>query len=245
VAGLVAWALLVVFAVRAARRGGERKLAVFAPALLVVVAVAPLVAAPWIVGARYFYLAVAGIAWLAAEALWRRSPPVIVGVLSCLAGLGLAQDLARYGEVKIYETKLAAARRAVVTGLAEGHDTFHIAADIKDLDLAVKEDPRVSEKDASLLVLGDVPASFVAVPAERLASIDFLVAHPSLPPGGAYRFGDRAVVGLARRGEDPTLDEVLARLPGIRFIRLRTGAEGIVIARDVTSSQGDRGDDDN
>jgi hypothetical protein len=198
--------------------------------------VAPLLAAPWIVGARYFYLASAGVAWLAAEALWRRSPPVIVGVLSCLAGLGVAQDLARYTEVKLYDTKLAAARRAVVSGMDVGFDTFHIAADIKDLDLAVKEDPRLRAKEASVLVLGDIPASFVAVPAERLAALDFLVAHPSLPPAGAYRFGDHAVVGLARRGEDPTLDEVLARFPRLRSIRLRAGAAGRVIARDVTGT---------
>ena len=194
-------------------------------------------------GARYFYLASVGVAWLAAEALWRRSPPVIVGVLSCLAGLGLAQDLARYTEVKVYDTKLAAARRAVVSGMDEGFDTFHIEAGIKDLDLAVKEDPRLKGLEAALLVLGDVPLSFVAVPTDRLITLELLLAHPSVPPNGAYRFGDRAVVGLARRGEDPTLDEVLARFPQLRFIRLRAGPGGRVIARDVTSSRG-AGDND-
>jgi len=235
--GVVGWVLLAVVAIRASQATGERWVVALAPVVVVVFAVVPLLAAPWIVGARYFYLASAGIAWLAADALWRRSPQVIVGVLSCLSGLGVAQDLARHAEVRIYETKVAAARRAVVTGLAEGFDTFHITADIKDLDLAVKEDPRVRTHEASLLVLGDVPASFVAVPAERLPSLDFLLAHPSLPPMGAYRFGDRVVVGLARRGEDPSLDDVLERFPQLRSVRLRAAPEGRVVVRDVTGAK--------
>jgi hypothetical protein len=42
------------------------------------------------------------------------------------------------------------------------------------------------------------------------------------------------VVGLARRGDEPTLDEVVARLPDVRFIRLRPTPGGHVVARDVT-----------
>jgi len=209
-------------------------LAPLGPLAFVVVALVPLAAARWIVGARYFYVPAAGVAWLAAEALRRRPVPAVVGVICGLAGLGLAQDLSRRVEIQLYETKLAAARRAVVSGLAEGHTTFHIASGIKDLDLAVKEDPRTHAADPALLVLNDVPASFVAFPESRRAELALVLARPPLPPSGAYRFGGRLVAGLARRGEDPTLDEVTARFPDIRFIRLRAGPEGRVIARDVT-----------
>ena len=42
------------------------------------------------------------------------------------------------------------------------------------------------------------------------------------------------VVGLARRGDEPTLDEVLARFPDLRFVRLRPTPAGRIVARDVT-----------
>ena len=42
------------------------------------------------------------------------------------------------------------------------------------------------------------------------------------------------VVGLARRGDEPDLDEALARFPDLRFIRLRSIRGGQVIARDLT-----------
>jgi hypothetical protein len=212
---------------------------VLGPVVLVALTVLPLLAAPWIVGARYFYLPCVGLAWLAAERLQRFGVPVVVGVLCGLAGLGLGQDLARRGEVVAYEARLRAARRGIVAGLAEGFTTFHVDGGIKDLDLAVKEDPRVWSREAELLVLGDVPASFVALPGDqaRGPDVDFLLARPPLPPSGAYRFGEHRIVGLARQGDDPTLDEVLARLPRLRFLRLRPGPGGRVLARDVTDSR--------
>ena len=57
------------------------------------------------------------------------------------------------------------------------------------------------------------------------------------PVGFAYRFGDRRIVALARRGDDPTLDEVLARLPDLRFIRLRLAPGDRIIYRDVTETR--------
>ena len=42
------------------------------------------------------------------------------------------------------------------------------------------------------------------------------------------------MVGLARRGDEPTLDEALAMFPDLRFVRLRPTPGGTVIARDVT-----------
>ncbi|MDB4980428.1 MAG: hypothetical protein JWM82_1180, partial [Myxococcales bacterium] len=99
---------------------------------------------------------------------------------------------------------------------------------------AVKEDPALAPLSNELLVLADVPASFVMMPPALAAGAAGLVAAPPLPPSGAYRFGDRRIVGLARRGDDPALDEVIAQFPDIRFLRLRPTPGGHVIARDVT-----------
>jgi hypothetical protein len=219
----------------------------WAPWCWLALASLPLVAAPWVVGARYFYLGSVGIAWLAGGVLARAPLPVPVGVLAFLVGLGVAQDRSRHADVTLYRAGVAAARRAVAVGLRDGHATFHIVSGIKDLDLAVKEDAELAAQGDRLLVLGDVPASFVLVPERRIAELDFLLARPPLPPAGAYRFGDVRAVGLARRGDDPTIDEVLARFPDIRFIRLRAGPGGRVIPRDVTEAlrrpAGEEGDD--
>ena len=193
----------------------------------------PLLAAPWIVGARYFFFASVGVVWLLAQLLARGPHLATIAVLAGLGGLSLAQASARRAEVTSYESRLAVARRAILAGVAQGHQTFHLASGIKDIDLAVKEDPRLEDQEG-LVVLGDVPASFVSLPAVGASRVDFLLAQPSLPPAGAYRFGDRRIVGLARRGDDPTLDEVLEKLPDLRFIRLRLAVGGRIIYRDVT-----------
>jgi hypothetical protein len=245
IVGLMVWLLLLAGTAREAWRA--RPVFATGPMLilaLVLLTVAPLLGAPWIVGARYFYLPAAGVAWLGAERLRRFAAPATVGALAGLAGLGLGQDLARHAEIVAYEARLDAARRGIVTALGEGFDTFHVDAGIKDLDLAVKEDPRVWPFQDRLLVLGDVPASFVDLPAARPGAADFLLARPPLPPAGAYHFGDHRIVGLARQGEDPTLAEVTARLPRIRFIRLRAVQGGRVIPRDVTETMGQRDDGD-
>ena len=49
-------------------------------------AVLPLLAARWVVGARYFYVPMIGVAWLAAQVL-RQAPPVVPVIV--LAGLGI------------------------------------------------------------------------------------------------------------------------------------------------------------
>jgi len=43
-------------------------------------------------------------------------------------------------------------------------------------------------------------------------------------------------VALARRGDEPTLDEVLGRFPDLRFVRLRPTPMGQIVARDVTDA---------
>jgi hypothetical protein len=108
---------------------------------------------------------------------------------------------------------------------------FDIMSGVKDLDLAVKEDPSVA---GDVLVLTDVPASFVIVPPALAQATASLIAQPPLPPSGAYRFGDVRVAALARRDDGPTLREVRQRFPDIRFVRLRPVPSGQIIARDVT-----------
>jgi hypothetical protein len=222
-------------------------------------ALAPLLAARWVVGARYFYLPAIAGAWLLAAVLARRGMLVRVGVLALLAGVSLARAGARRDDVRAYEARLMAVRRAVAAGLAGGHRVFQVVAGIKDLDLAVKEAPALRERAADFLVLGDVPASFVEIleplvpgppiapglPRARSLDIDFLLARPSLPPSGAYRFGSHRIVGLAREGDDPTLDEVLRHFPDLRLLRLfplpapragRGGGPPRLVARDLTDA---------
>jgi hypothetical protein len=219
---------------RRARAGDLDWRQVAAPLAFTAVAVAPLFAVGWIIGARYFYLPSVGLALLVGQALgpaaaaWRGA-----GVLAMLA-LGGIQAVARHHDVTSYDRRVDAARRAVADGVAHGYRVFHIAAGIKDLDLAVKESPVLRAAEDRVLVLGDVPASFVAIPDDLQASAAFLVASPPFPPSGAYQFGGRRVVGLARRGDDPTMDEVFSHFPDLRIIRLRPTPGGRIIARDVT-----------
>ncbi len=83
-----------------------------------------------------------------------------------------------------------------------------------------------------LLLLGDVPASFVLLPPSLGGDVDFLLARPPIPPSGAYRFGAARVVGLARRGDDPDLETVVARFPDLRSLRLGRAPDGAVTVRD-------------
>src|SRR6185369_16690080 len=103
----------------------------------------------------------------------------------------------------------------------------------KDLDLILKERPG---RPDDFLVLADVPASFVLMPPALAGRTRFLLASPPLPPSGAYRFGGRSVVGLARRHESPDLELVLERLPELRFIQLFQDKGGVGW-RDVTDRQ--------
>jgi hypothetical protein len=229
--GACALALLALVAARASRGG---KGAAAAPLVFTVVSLAPLLAAGWVVGARYFYLPAVGLAWAAGEALATRSRSVALTLCATLLAFGGLQAARRRGDIVAYEARVGAARRAVREGAQRGARVFHVAGAVKDLDLAVKEDPALEPLSNELLVLGDVPASFVMMPPALASRAAGLVAGPPLPPSGAYRFGDRHIVGLARRGDEPTLDEVVAQFPDMRFLRLRPTPGGHVIARDVT-----------
>lgn len=206
----------------------------WAPLAFSAIAAAPLLAAGWPVGARYFYLPSVGLAWAIAEALagaGAAARAVIAAVLLLVGGLQTAE---RRRDVVSYDRRVAAARRVVAAGLAAGQRVFYIASGVKDLDLAVKEDRALAPGADEALVLTDVPASFVLVPPALAAATAPLLARPPLPPSGAYRFGDARVVGLARREDNPSLDEVLRQFPDMRFFRLRPVASGQIIARDVT-----------
>ncbi|HLK89198.1 MAG TPA: hypothetical protein VKZ18_04835 [Polyangia bacterium] len=219
---------LTTFALARRGRGGPR----WAPLLFAAVAAAPLFAAGWAVGARYFYLPAVGLCWAVAEAAAGIGPAGRITLGATLLLVGAAQAVERRQDVLSYERRVAAARRAVAAGLRAGHHVFHVDGGIKDLDLVVKEEPALEA--GQVLVLTDVPASFVIVPAPLSRAAAALVAAPPIPPSGAYAFGDVRVVGFARRGDEPDLDEALARFPDLRFIRLRSIRGGQVIARDLT-----------
>lgn len=136
-------------------------------------------------------------------------------LLGLLTGSSL-QIRERARDIRRYRAVLSAARSAVAAGVARGGRLFHVAAGIKDLDLAVKEAPALAPLRHEFWVLSDVPASFVFEPPLPLRP---LLASPPLPPSGAYRFGGERIVGLARRGDEPSLDEAFARWPDLRLLR--------------------------
>src|SRR5262249_21178458 len=138
------------------------------------------------------------------------------------------------------DKRVAATRRAVAAEVARGHRVFHVDGGVKDIDLAVKEDPALAAARDGILVLGDVPASFALIPADLESAAAGLSARPPLPPSGAYRFGERRIVGLARRGDEPALTEVIASFPDIRFLRLRPSPGGHLLVRDVTEELKER-----
>ena len=86
-----------------------------------------------------------------------------------------------------------------------------------------------------MLVLADVPASFVDRPGGAGTRSRAVIAPPPLPPSGAYHFGDGRVVGLARRGDEPTLRRGLGSAsPTSASFACAPMPRGHVVARDVT-----------
>jgi len=223
-------ALLVAgaFAVRARGRA-------WFPVAWTVLACLPLPAAGWVVGARYFYLPAVGLMFMLAAVLARRGAIGSVVGVSLLAALGLASTATRMDQVRRYRATVAAASDAVAEGAQAGHTIFLVRNAVKDLDLAVKlTGVKVPQR---VLVIPDVPASFVWMPDALADRTRFLLAKPPLPPAGAYRFGGQTIVGLARRDESPDLDDVLAQLPELRFIELVADKHGQVTSRDQTDAR--------
>jgi hypothetical protein len=200
--------------------------------LWTLLALLPLPAAGWVVGARYFYLPAIGLMFMLALAIDARGSAARVIAISLLAVLGLLFSVTRMGEVRRYRAVLVAAREAVVAGGQAGHHVFLVRNAVKDLDLALKLTSPADQLPQPLLVIPDVPASFVWMPDVLADRADFLLARPPLPPAGAYRFGGQRIMGLARREESPDLDDVLARLPDLRIVDL-LARRGRVIWKDV------------
>jgi hypothetical protein len=171
--------------------------------------------------------------FMVALAIQARGTGAAMVAVGLLVALGLPATATRMGEVRRYGNVLAAARDAVVTEGQAGHSIFLVRNAVKDLDLALKLTS--TGLPQPLLVLPDVPASFVWMPEVLAEPAGFLLAQPSLPPAGAYRFGGQRIMGLARRQEDPDLDEVLARLPDLRIIELVAKPDSVTW-NDVTPS---------
>jgi hypothetical protein len=206
------------------------------PLLWTLLSVLPLLAAGWVVGARYFYLPAVGLSLLVARQLWARGPAVTIVAVGFLLVLGSARAIERRAEIAVYRARVDAVADAVASGLSRGHRLFHVRGGIKDLDLVLKNRPGLRAHADELLILPDVPASFALIPPALTERTRFLLASPPLPPSGAYRFGPRSIVGLARRHESPDLEVVIARLPELRIIELSHRPNG-ARWRDVTDSK--------
>jgi hypothetical protein len=191
----------------------------------VMLSLVPLPAAGWVVGARYFYLPAVGLMLLVALALETASGLASAFVVALLLGLGAISGHQRATEVRLYQQAVAAAIAGVEEGVSHGHRLFFVTGGVKDLDLAIKLDRRATAAVRYAVVIPDVPASFIWLPSDLTGHLDFLLARPSLPPSGAYRFGTAKLVGLARREEAPDVDEVLARLPELRILHLSHRAD--------------------
>ena len=207
------------------------------PVIWVLLACLPLPAAGWVVGARYFYLPAVGLVFMLALAADTRGAVGAIVAIALLAVMGLGSTANRMDEVRRYRAVVAAARVAVATGVQAGHTIFLVRNGVKDLDLAVKLTSPAGRLPQSLLVIPDVPASFVWMPDGLASRAGFLLARPPLPPAGEYRFGGQHIMGLARREESPDLDDVLARLPELRIIELVADRNGQVSAKDRTDSR--------
>jgi hypothetical protein len=204
------------------------------PVIWVLFACLPLPAAGWVVGARYFYLPAVGLVLMLALAIDTRGAVGAMVAIALLAVMGLGSTATRMAEVRRYRAVVAAARVAVTKGAQAGHTIFLVRNGVKDLDLAVKLTSPAGRLPQSLLVIPDVPASFVWMPDGLASRAGFLLARPPLPPAGEYRFGGQPIMGLARREEAPDLADVLARLPELRIIELVADENGQVSAKDLT-----------
>ena len=231
VAWLVGGGLLLIAGVFAVRARA------WFPVFWTLLALLPLPAAGWVVGARYFYLPAVGLMLMLALVADTLGSAVVIVAISLLAAIGMGSTATRMGEVRHYRAVLAAARDSVAKGAHSGHTIFLVRNAVKDLDLAIKLTSPAETLPRPLLVIPDVPASFVLMPDVLADRARFLLARPPLPPAGEYHFGGQHIVGLARREEAPDLDEVLARLPELRFIELVTDGHGQISGKDRTESR--------
>jgi hypothetical protein len=193
--------------------------------LWVLATLLPLPAAGWVVGARYFYLPAVGLVLMAAMALERAVRPTALLAVFGLVALGLLSGAQRARDIRLYGAAVEAARQGVTGAMGAGHRLFLVRGGVKDLDLAIKLSASPPRTSFDHVVLADVPASFVWLPAALSERLRFVLAQPPLPPSGAYQFGGERIVGQARREDAPDLGEVLERLPELRIIDLKRAGD--------------------
>ena len=132
---------LTVFSAARARGGARDAGARWLPFAFCAIAVAPLLAAGWVVGSRYFYLPAVGLAWAVAEALAgagvaaRATIAVRVAFAGRAAG-GAAPRRGDFVRTAGWRRRAVWSRRASPPGIACSTSM----SGVKDLDLAVKED---------------------------------------------------------------------------------------------------------
>jgi hypothetical protein len=192
------------------------------PLLWTAIAVLPLLAAGWVVGARYFYLPAVGVVLLLADAL---AGATLAGglVVACLLALGTGSALAAREAAREYRARLAVAGQAVAAERARGARFIRVRCGIQNLDLAL--DSRLTR---DLVVWSDVPLSFALMPPDLVERARVLLASPPLPPSGAYAFGAARIVGL----RDPPPDELARLLPEASSVSLIRTAGGLSWRRD-------------
>jgi len=123
----------------------------------------------WVVGARYFYLPAVGLVLMLALGIDTRGAVGAMVAIALLAVMGLGSTATRMAEVRRYRAVVAAARVAVTKGAQAGHTIFLVRNGVKDLGPGGQAHLASGGLPQSLLVIPDVPASFVWMP-DGLAS---------------------------------------------------------------------------
>ncbi|HEX7508535.1 MAG TPA: hypothetical protein VF550_17305, partial [Polyangia bacterium] len=144
----------------------------------VMISLAPLPAAGWVVGARYFYLPAIGLMLLLALALESAGELASGFALATVLVLGVLSGHHRAAEVRLYRQAVSAASTSVEAGVRRGHRLFFVSGGVKDLDLAIKLEHWGSKAVLGAVVIPDVPASFIWLPPDLAGRLDFLLARP-------------------------------------------------------------------
>ncbi|HEX7598699.1 MAG TPA: hypothetical protein VF518_10830, partial [Polyangia bacterium] len=144
----------------------------------VMISLAPLPAAGWVVGARYFYFPAVGLMLLLALALESAGELASGFALAAVLGLGVLSGHHRAAEVRLYRQAVSAASASVEAGVRRGHRLFFVSGGVKDLDLAIKLEHWGSKAVLGAVVIPDVPASFIWLPPDLAGRLDFLLARP-------------------------------------------------------------------
>jgi len=196
-AWLVGGGLLLFAGVFALRTRGRA----WFPVMWTLLALLPLPAAGWVVGARYYYLPAVGLMLMLAWAAEARGWAVVMLCHRSAGSHGSGSTAARMGEVRRYRGVLAAARDVVAKGARAGHTIFLVRNAVKDLDLALKLTSPVGRLPQSLLVIPDVPAhSSGCHKGWRIARVFFSRGRPCRRRGVSFWWPVHRGPGPARGG---------------------------------------------